>query len=148
MTVNDTTYYETAAGHRLVVREDFSVVAQIGQEIRQFDDPAGYRSLMGDRTEWRVIEDAGLVAFLAQLFSTPEQRPPQTTPEQRPTDPEVTGGADRSWKWKLALVLSVLVAGRLIAFAFSIACLIFMYGIVVLVFRHAFGIELPFGRFN
>jgi hypothetical protein len=36
----------------------------------------------------------------------------------------------------------------LVSFGFVIFALIFLYGIVVLVFRHAFGIELPFGRFN
>jgi hypothetical protein len=51
-------------------------------------------------------------------------------------------------KSRFGLTIAALALYGLIALAFGLMSLFFLYGIVVIVFRNAFGIELPFGRFS
>lgn len=55
---------------------------------------------------------------------------------------------DHTSGMKLGLAMAGLAVYGLIGMTFGVVVLVFLYGLVVLVFRHAFGIELPFGRFN
>jgi hypothetical protein len=71
---------------------------------------------------------------------------PATVDEAAATPIKLSHHATTDSAWGCAFV--GLAIYWLVGLAFSALFLIFLYGIVVLVFRHAFGIELPFGRFN
>ena len=54
--------------------------------------------------------------------------------------------ADSAADYGARLIRMIVLA--LVMAAIGALVVMFLYGIVVLVFRNAFGIELPFGRFN
>jgi len=87
---------------------------------------------------------AGVVALII-LYFVPRER---VASNKATTTIEPTHREDRTTKWRLGLTLGGLAIYGLISLIFSVIFLVFLYGIVVIVFRYAFGIELPFGRFN
>lgn len=85
----------------------------------------------------------GGIALIISYFIPHERIASQNLSE--PSDPngqEEVSGMKVGWS-----VVGLGIFG-LLYLAFGVFVLVFLYGAAVLVFRHAFGIELPFGRFN
>jgi hypothetical protein len=92
----------------------------------------------------------GGLALIAAYFVYPRGRAMPDQSANAPTGANSTPGgpADKAANARLGCALLGLAAYALLGVAFGIAVLAVLYGIVVLIFRHAFGIELPFGRFS
>jgi hypothetical protein len=87
------------------------------------------------------------VILLVYLVTRLKPRPEPALTKQ-PVDSKLETSHVDQPKSRFGLMIAALVSYRLIALAFGLMVLFLLYGIVVLVFRNAFGIELPFGRFS
>ena len=88
-----------------------------------------------------IVLIVGVVAFFGNIgfwsFKAVNEPPPESTnPPPKCTSPSV-GGKGLGWIFSgLLIVVLIQIAG-------GIFVLLLMYGIAVLIFRHAFGVELP-----
>jgi hypothetical protein len=90
---------------------------------------------------------AFVVILLVYLVTRLKPRPEPALPKQ-PVDSKLEQLHLGQPKSRLGLKIAALAFYGLIAMAFGLMILFFLYGIIVIVFRNAFGIELPFGRFS
>jgi hypothetical protein len=84
----------------------------------------------------------GGIALAISYFIPHERIGSHGLPESPDPGTQETSGIKLGW------TLFGLGIFGLLYFAFGVVLLVIIYGVAVLVFRHAFGIELPFGRFS
>lgn len=91
---------------------------------------------------------SALVVILAVYLITRLRTRPELALTEQPVASKSEEPHRGQPKSRFGLAIAALALYGLIALAFGFMCLFFLYGIVVIVFRNASGIELPFGRFS
>jgi hypothetical protein len=113
------------------------------------------REALPKMTDWTIAHltsalIVGGLALIVGYFAFPSARatPNQPADAAAGSNNKSGGPLDHASNARVGYALLGLAICALLGLAFSIGVLAFLYGVVVLVFRHAFGIELPFGRFS